>query len=120
MIVPIIWLRFAIYSNAVAEGAAKFHIGHLHEAPPVDLFGWAEKERGKKATYELVGEDDVSPDNWELDVRPLISSTRWLQVHGLKRNRLTMTQILSAIGFKHSEGIEIMKYGKFCGKQCNA
>ena len=53
----------------------------------------------------MVGEDDSNPDNWELDVKPLISSTRWLQVHGLKRNRLTMGQILSAIGFKHSESM---------------
>ena len=41
---------------------------------------------------------------WELDVKPLISSTKWLQVHGLHRNRLSMKQILSQIGFKHSEG----------------
>jgi len=53
----------------------------------------------------MVGDEDGNEDNWELDVKPLISSTRWLQVHGLKRNRLTMAQILSAIGFKHSEGM---------------
>ena len=56
----------------------------------------------------MIGEDEGNNDNWELDVKPLISSTRWLQVHGLKRNRLTMTQILSAVGFKHSEGMTVV------------
>ncbi|XP_078402244.1 von Willebrand factor A domain-containing protein 3B-like [Cetorhinus maximus] len=38
-----------------------------------------------------------------LDVQTLLSSSKWLQLHGLKRNRLALAQILSQIGFKHRE-----------------
>ncbi|XP_062982357.1 von Willebrand factor A domain-containing protein 3B [Elgaria multicarinata webbii] len=40
---------------------------------------------------------------WDLDVQVLISSTKWLQLHGLKRNKLTFSQILSQIGFQHKQ-----------------
>jgi hypothetical protein len=33
-----------------------------------------------------------------------IDTTSWLKKYGLSVNRLTLEQILSAIGFKHSEG----------------
>ncbi|NWY03459.1 VWA3B protein, partial [Nothoprocta ornata] len=35
--------------------------------------------------------------------QPLISSSKWLQLHGLKRNKLSLSQILSQIGFQHRE-----------------
>uniref|UniRef100_H2ZCD7 VWFA domain-containing protein n=1 Tax=Ciona savignyi TaxID=51511 RepID=H2ZCD7_CIOSA len=62
-----------------------------------------EKERGKKSTYEMIGQPLEGGEQWELDVKPLISSSKWLQVHGLQRNRLSMKQILAQIGFKHTE-----------------
>ncbi|NWR60008.1 VWA3B protein, partial [Bucorvus abyssinicus] len=31
----------------------------------------------------------------------LVSSSKWLQLHGLKRNKLSLSQILSQIGFQH-------------------
>ncbi|XP_019340655.1 von Willebrand factor A domain-containing protein 3B isoform X2 [Alligator mississippiensis] len=40
---------------------------------------------------------------WDLDVQPLISSSKWLQLYGLKRNKLSLSQILSQIGFQHRE-----------------
>ncbi|XP_010221936.1 PREDICTED: von Willebrand factor A domain-containing protein 3B [Tinamus guttatus] len=40
---------------------------------------------------------------WGLDVQPLISSSKWLQLHGLKRNKLSLSQILPQIGFQHRE-----------------
>ncbi|XP_062831442.1 von Willebrand factor A domain-containing protein 3B isoform X2 [Anolis carolinensis] len=40
---------------------------------------------------------------WDLDVQPLISSVKWLQLHGLKKNKMTFSQILSQIGFRHKE-----------------
>ncbi|KAH9498636.1 von Willebrand factor A domain-containing protein 3B, partial [Bulinus truncatus] len=43
------------------------------------------------------------PKEWELDVRPLISSQKWLQNYGLKKNRLQINQILLSIGFKISD-----------------
>uniref|UniRef100_A0A663FEE6 von Willebrand factor A domain containing 3B n=1 Tax=Aquila chrysaetos chrysaetos TaxID=223781 RepID=A0A663FEE6_AQUCH len=38
---------------------------------------------------------------WHTDVQPLVSSSKWLQLHGLKRNKLSLSQILSQIGFQH-------------------
>ncbi|CAL1540981.1 unnamed protein product [Lymnaea stagnalis] len=43
------------------------------------------------------------PKEWELDVRSLISSRKWLQNYGLKKNRLQLNQILPSIGFKISD-----------------
>ncbi|XP_041127728.1 von Willebrand factor A domain-containing protein 3B-like [Polyodon spathula] len=41
--------------------------------------------------------------SFELDACTLISSPRWLRLHGLKEARLQLSQILSQIGFKHRE-----------------
>ncbi|KAJ8298494.1 hypothetical protein KUTeg_025025 [Tegillarca granosa] len=40
---------------------------------------------------------------WELDVRALISTKKWLMNYGLKRNKLTLKQLLPVIGFKLSD-----------------
>lgn len=40
----------------------------------------------------------------------LISSEEWLQLHGLKSNKLTLKQILSQIGFPHCEGINTKQH----------
>ena len=58
--------------------------------------------------------DDYNPEvsikktpsqEWELDVRPLISTKKWLQNYGLQKNKLSLAQILPVIGFKMSEGM---------------
>ena len=41
--------------------------------------------------------------DWELDVRPMISTKKWLQNYGLQRNRLSLFQLLPTIGFKMSD-----------------
>ncbi|XP_071286972.1 von Willebrand factor A domain-containing protein 3B isoform X2 [Agelaius tricolor] len=38
---------------------------------------------------------------WRTDVQSLVSSSKWLQRYGLKRNKLSLSQILSQIGFQH-------------------
>lgn len=38
------------------------------------------------------------------EVCQLINSDKWLKKHGLRRNRLKKSQILSQIGFKHAQG----------------
>ncbi|GCB66697.1 hypothetical protein scyTo_0010134 [Scyliorhinus torazame] len=48
------------------------------------------KAHGKNSTFTL-------------DVQTLLPSSKWLQLHGLKRNRLALSQILSQVGFKHRE-----------------
>ena len=44
------------------------------------------------------------PKEWEVDVRGMISTKKWLQTYGLKKNRLDMHHLLPQIGFKHSDG----------------
>ncbi|XP_042639416.1 von Willebrand factor A domain-containing protein 3B [Orycteropus afer afer] len=41
--------------------------------------------------------------NTKMAEQSLISSEKWLQLHGLKSNKLTLKQILSQIGFPHCE-----------------
>nr|XP_033805407.1 von Willebrand factor A domain-containing protein 3B [Geotrypetes seraphini] len=50
-------------------------------------------------------ENKMSPkeSRWEPDAQVLVSSSKWLQLHGLKRNRLTLSRVLSQIGFQHKE-----------------
>ncbi|XP_059179164.1 von Willebrand factor A domain-containing protein 3B-like isoform X2 [Physella acuta] len=59
------------------------------------------------------------PKEWELDVRPLISSKKWLQNYGLKKNRLQLNQILPTIGFKMSdefdESLKKPVSSRYCG-----
>ncbi|XP_074991291.1 von Willebrand factor A domain-containing protein 3B [Calonectris borealis] len=43
----------------------------------------------------------LAVSQWDVDVQPLISSSKWLHLHGLKRNKLSLSQILSQIGFQH-------------------
>ncbi|XP_009322037.1 PREDICTED: von Willebrand factor A domain-containing protein 3B [Pygoscelis adeliae] len=56
-------------------------------------------EAHKKKSKEKEGR--LAVRQWDMDVQPLISSSKWLQLHGLKRNKLTLSQILSQIGFQH-------------------
>lgn len=44
------------------------------------------------------------PKHWEVDVKGLVSTEKWLQNYGLKRNRLDMFHLLPLLGFKHSDG----------------
>ena len=44
------------------------------------------------------------PKQWELDVRALISTKKWLQNYGLKKNKLDIKHLLPTIGFKHCDG----------------
>lgn len=60
-------------------------------------------EDHKKKSEEK--ERSLTVSQWDMDVQPLISSSEWLQLHGLKRNKLTLSQILSQIGFQHRKGI---------------
>ena len=44
---------------------------------------------------------------WEADVSMLVSTTKWLQKFGLKRNRLDMESLTKHIAFRHSDGMFI-------------
>lgn len=64
------------------------------------------KKAGSESNVKAItqGIKPQRPKEWELDVRPLISSKKWLQNYGLKKNRLHLNQILPTIGFKMSDG----------------
>lgn len=60
-------------------------------------------------------EEDYNPEvsikktpskEWELDVRALISTRKWLLNYGLNKNKLTIQQILPVIGFRMSEDFD--------------
>jgi hypothetical protein len=46
----------------------------------------------------------ISPKEWEPEVKLLISGKKWLQMYGLKKNRLDLASIIPQLGFKHSSG----------------
>uniref|UniRef100_A0A9L0TNU0 von Willebrand factor A domain containing 3B n=1 Tax=Equus caballus TaxID=9796 RepID=A0A9L0TNU0_HORSE len=52
---------------------------------------------------QLWSQEGLSNATTDLAEQSLISSEEWLQLHGLKSNKLTLKQILSQIGFPHCE-----------------
>ncbi|XP_036912725.1 von Willebrand factor A domain-containing protein 3B isoform X2 [Sturnira hondurensis] len=65
-------------------------------------------------TSEQQLQEQEGLNNTKTDVakQSLISSEEWLQLHGLKSNRLTLKQILSQIGFPHCEDY-VASLGRF-------
>ena len=90
---------FALFLSAV-----KFDISHRPGVAQALHFGRGKKNNGDDGEDEEIAMKTGPPREWELDVRSLISSKRWLQNYGLKKNRLQLNQILPAIGFKLSDG----------------
>ncbi|ELV11546.1 von Willebrand factor A domain-containing protein 3B [Tupaia chinensis] len=64
-----------------------------------------EKSGSSSAASELQPrrQEGLSDTIADLTEQSLISSEKWLQLHGLKSNKLTLKQILSQIGFPHCE-----------------
>lgn len=54
--------------------------------------------------WQLQKQEVLSHTRTALAEQSLLSSEKWLQLHGLKSNKLTLKQILSQIGFPHCEG----------------
>ena len=50
---------------------------------------------------------------WEIDVRCLVSTKKWLCNYGLKKNRLKMFHIMPQIGFRQSDGKSVSSYTKY-------
>ncbi|XP_042644192.1 von Willebrand factor A domain-containing protein 3B [Tyto alba] len=65
-----------------------------HRQDPEDSHE-AQKKKSKEKERRL------AVSQWDMDVQALVSSSKWLQLHGLKRNKLSLSQILSQIGFQH-------------------
>ncbi|KAI8508392.1 von Willebrand factor type A domain, partial [Branchiostoma belcheri] len=75
----------------------KFDLKHRDQPPRLDLYDF-------KTTVDMKVAIPTPPKaTWELDVTPAISTQKWLTMYGLKKNKLSMGQILPAIGFKHSD-----------------
>nr|XP_020761442.1 von Willebrand factor A domain-containing protein 3B-like isoform X1 [Odocoileus virginianus texanus]XP_020761443.1 von Willebrand factor A domain-containing protein 3B-like isoform X1 [Odocoileus virginianus texanus] len=56
-------------------------------------------------------QEELSDTRTDSVKQSLISSEEWLQLHGLKSNKLTLKQILSQIGFPHCEDY-VMSLGR--------
>ncbi|KAM4904384.1 LOW QUALITY PROTEIN: von Willebrand factor A domain-containing protein 3B [Sylvia borin] len=65
-----------------------------HRQDPED----SHKVHKKKSKEE---ERRLAVSQWRRDVQSLVSSSKWLQRYGLKRNKLSLSQILSQVGFQH-------------------
>ncbi|XP_059322443.1 von Willebrand factor A domain-containing protein 3B [Ammospiza nelsoni] len=65
-----------------------------HRQDPEDFHEVHKKKSKEKKKRLAVGQ-------WRTDVQSLVSSSEWLQRYGLKRNKLSLSQILSQIGFQH-------------------
>ncbi|XP_061233569.1 von Willebrand factor A domain-containing protein 3B [Neopsephotus bourkii] len=76
-----------------------------HRQDPEDSHE-AHKQKPKEKERRL------AVSQWDVDVQPLVSSSKWLQLHGLKRNKLSLSQILSQIGFQHRKDY-VTILGKF-------
>ncbi|XP_075418794.1 von Willebrand factor A domain-containing protein 3B [Tenrec ecaudatus] len=64
-----------------------------------------EKPDSSSISSEQQLQEQEGMENTQIDLaeQSLISSDKWLQLHGLKSNKLTLKQILSQIGFPHCE-----------------
>ncbi|XP_048666269.1 von Willebrand factor A domain-containing protein 3B-like isoform X2 [Marmota marmota marmota] len=60
-------------------------------------------EESDSSKQQLHRQEGLSNTKTQLVEQSLISSEKWLQLHGLKSNKLTLNQILSQIGFPHCE-----------------
>nr|XP_037860102.1 von Willebrand factor A domain-containing protein 3B isoform X2 [Chlorocebus sabaeus] len=71
----------------------------------LDLDSEMEKSGSSSTISEqqLQRQEGWSNTKTDLAEQSLISSEKWLQLHGLKSNKLTLKQILSQIGFPHCE-----------------
>ncbi|XP_028400268.1 von Willebrand factor A domain-containing protein 3B-like [Dendronephthya gigantea] len=57
----------------------------------------------KQGTWKQYDSSRGNPKQWPPDVNMLLSTSRWLELFGLQKYKLELKQILSSIGFKHSE-----------------
>ncbi|BFZ14861.1 hypothetical protein BsWGS_17900 [Bradybaena similaris] len=76
-------------------------IGQLNKAKTIQSRNGSENGDVK----HLIPSDN-SQKEWEPDVKYLVSSHLWLQNHGLKKQRLTLNQILPSIGFRFNEKLD--------------
>ncbi|GFR58511.1 von Willebrand factor A domain-containing protein 3B [Elysia marginata] len=98
---------YILYTSLCYEGAAvKFDISHRPGVAQALRFGRGKNPDGVDGENEEITMKTSRPREWELDVRSLISSKRWLQNYGLKKNRLQLNQILPSIGFKLSDDFD--------------
>ncbi|XP_045443207.1 von Willebrand factor A domain-containing protein 3B [Pipistrellus kuhlii] len=64
------------------------------------------------SAQQLRGQEGLSNPKTDVAKQSLISSEEWLQLHGLKSNKLNLKQILSQIGFPHCEDY-VTSLGRF-------
>lgn len=90
--------------------------GKLHSAVKFDIShknGLYSAENGDTGESDETTFQKTPAKEWEIDVRPQVSSHKWLQNYGLRKARLHMDQILPSIGFKLSDG-QLILNTNFC------
>ncbi|PVD34305.1 hypothetical protein C0Q70_05576 [Pomacea canaliculata] len=83
--------------------------GKLHSAVKFDIShknGLYSAENGDTGESDETTFQKTPAKEWEIDVRPQVSSHKWLQNYGLRKARLHMDQILPSIGFKLSDDFD--------------
>lgn len=88
-------------SNAYGEGPVKFDL--VKPQPLTPVTGSGDIYPSEEVLNPELSTKKAPPKEWELDVRALISSKKWLMNYGLKRNRLDLRNVMPLLGFKHSD-----------------
>ncbi|XP_039196592.1 von Willebrand factor A domain-containing protein 3B isoform X3 [Crotalus tigris] len=73
------------------------------EQDTVDGKSKKEQKTSQSFVFKNAIEAKERRNDVQWDVQPLISSAKWLQLHGLKKNKMTFSEIFSQIGFQHKE-----------------
>ena len=99
---------------ALWPAAVKFDISHKSGQSNA-LRGGRVKDVGEA---EEINVQKSPPKEWEVDVRPQVSTQKWLQSYGLRKYRLQMDQILPSIGFKLQDGECVCACTCVCDGEC--
>ena len=105
-----------LFFHFVIFTAVKFDISHKSGQSNA-LRDGRQKDVG---AAEEINVQTTPTKQWEVDVRPQVSTRKWLQNYGLRKLRLQMDQILPSIGFKLCDGqcLCVPMYVCMCGGMC--
>lgn len=93
------FLKVDPYLKNAFSSTVKFDISHRSGQSNALRSG----KKNDVGDAEEINLQKAPPKEWEVDVRPQVSTRKWLQNYGLRKARLHIDQILPAIGFKLSD-----------------
>jgi hypothetical protein len=65
---------------------------------------------GEAVNFDVEDKKDFLNPKYPSSCTEQIDNNSWLKKYGLETNRLKLEQILSSIGFKHTEGINQFEF----------